>query len=93
MVDLGAGEILLTSMDWDGTKNGFDLEVICVISNVVYVLVIVFGGVGNLQYLVDGVMLGKVDVVLVVSIFYFVEYSICEVKEFMVAQGIEMCLE
>lgn len=93
MVDLGAGEILLTSMDRDGTKNGFDLEVTRAISDAVHVPVIASGGVGNLQHLADGVTLGKADAVLAASIFHFAEYSIREAKEFMAAQGIEMRLE
>ncbi|MGB3619748.1 imidazole glycerol phosphate synthase subunit HisF [Ketobacter sp. MCCC 1A13808] len=93
MVDLGAGEILLTSMDRDGTKNGFDLEVTRAISAAVHVPVIASGGVGNLQHLADGVTLGKADAVLAASIFHFGEYSIREAKEFMAEQGIEMRLE
>ncbi|RUM56101.1 MAG: imidazole glycerol phosphate synthase subunit HisF, partial [Marinomonas sp.] len=92
MVDLGAGEILLTSMDRDGTKNGFDLGVTRAISEAVHVPVIASGGVGNLQHLVDGVTEGKADAVLAASIFHFGEYSIQEAKETMQAAGIEMRL-
>lgn len=92
MVDLGAGEILLTSMDRDGMKNGFDLGVTRAISDAVHVPVIASGGVGNLQHLVDGVTKGKADAVLAASIFHFGEYSIQEAKETMQAAGIEMRL-
>lgn len=92
MVDLGAGEILLTSMDRDGMKNGFDLNVTRAISDAVSVPVIASGGVGNLQHLADGVLQGKADAVLAASIFHFGEYSIREAKEYMQAQGIEMRL-
>ena len=93
MVELGAGEILLTSMDRDGTKNGFDLDVTRAISDAVHVPVIASGGVGNLQHLADGVTIGKADAVLAASIFHFGEYSIQEAKQFMADQGIEMRLE
>ena len=92
MVALGAGEILLTSMDRDGMKNGFDLNVTRAISDAVSVPVIASGGVGNLQHLADGVLQGKADAVLAASIFHFGEYSIREAKEYMQAQGIEMRL-
>lgn len=90
MVKFGAGEILLTSMDRDGTKNGFDLGVTRAISEAVHVPVIASGGVGNLDHLVDGVKEGKADAVLAASIFHFGEYSIQEAKEKMHASGIEM---
>ncbi|MCG8313913.1 MAG: imidazole glycerol phosphate synthase subunit HisF [Pseudomonadales bacterium] len=92
MVGLGAGEILLTSMDRDGMKNGFDLNVTRAISDAVSVPVIASGGVGNLQHLADGVLQGKADAVLAASIFHFGEYSIHEAKAFMADQGIEMRL-
>jgi imidazole glycerol-phosphate synthase subunit HisF len=92
MVEYGAGEILLTSMDRDGTKNGFDLGVTRAISEAVHVPVIASGGVGNLAHLVDGVIKGKADAVLAASIFHFAEYSIQEAKETMQAAGIEMRL-
>ena len=93
MVALGAGEILLTSMDRDGTKNGFDLPLTSTISDAVPVPVIASGGVGNLQHLADGVTQGKADAVLAASIFHFGEYSVRDAKQFMAAQGIEMRLE
>ena len=92
MVEYGAGEILLTSMDRDGTKQGFDLELTHAISEAVSVPVIASGGVGNLQHLADGVLKGNADAVLAASIFHFGEYSIHEAKEHMAAQGIEMRL-
>jgi len=92
MVDYGAGEVLLTSMDRDGTKIGFDLDLTRAISDAVHVPVIASGGVGNLQHLADGVTIGKADAVLAASIFHFGEHSIPEAKEFMQAQGIEMRL-
>jgi cyclase len=92
MVDYGAGEILLTSMDRDGTKIGFDLELNKAVSDAVDVPVIASGGVGNLQHLADGVTHGGADAVLAASIFHFGEYSIPEAKQFMADQGIEMRL-
>lgn len=92
MVALGAGEILLTSMDQDGMKSGFDLGVTRAISEAVKVPVIASGGVGNLDHLVDGVLEGKADAVLAASIFHFNEYTIPEAKRYMQARGIEMRL-
>ena len=92
MADYGAGEILLTSMDRDGTKIGFDLELTAAISNALSIQVIASGGVGNLQHLADGVLQGKADAVLAASIFHFAEYSIGQAKQFMADQGIEMRL-
>jgi len=92
MVDYGAGEILLTSMDRDGTRIGFDLDVTRAISEAVAVPVIASGGVGNLQHLADGVIQGKADAVLAASIFHFAEHTIREAKEHMAAQGIEVRL-
>lgn len=92
MVGLGAGEILLTSMDRDGTKNGFDLALTKAISDAVTVPVIASGGVGNLQHLADGVLQGGADAVLAASIFHFGEYSVPEAKSFMQAHGIEVRL-
>ncbi|OUS28265.1 imidazole glycerol phosphate synthase subunit HisF [Gammaproteobacteria bacterium 45_16_T64] len=92
MVAYGAGEILLTSMDRDGTKNGFDLDVTSAISESVHVPIIASGGVGNLQHLADGVTKGKADAVLAASIFHFGEYTVQEAKQFMAGQGIEMRL-
>lgn len=92
MTDYGAGEILLTSMDRDGTKNGFDLALTRAISDAVPVPVIASGGVGNLQHLVDGVQQGGADAVLAASIFHFGEYSVQQAKEFMQSAGVEMRL-
>lgn len=86
----GAGEILLTSMDRDGTRTGFDNELNRQVSEAVRVPVIASGGVGNLQHLVDGILMGKADAVLAASIFHFGEYRISEAKAFMRAQGIEV---
>lgn len=90
MVENGAGEILLTSMDRDGTKNGFDLGVTRAIADAVKVPVIASGGVGNLQHLADGVIQGGADAVLAASIFHFGEYTVPQAKAFMQQQGIEM---
>ena len=92
MTDYGAGEILLTSMDKDGTKNGFDIAVTRAIADAVPVPVIASGGVGTLQHLVNGVLQGGADAVLAASIFHFAEFTIREAKEYMVAAGIEMRL-
>ena len=89
---LGAGEILLTSMDADGTKAGFDLELTRAVSDLVSIPVIASGGVGNLQHLADGVTKGGADAVLAASIFHFGEYTIEEAKRFMAAQGIPVRL-
>jgi cyclase len=92
MSDYGAGEILLTSMDRDGTKIGFDNNLTRAIVNAVPIPVIASGGVGNLQHLVDGVKQGGADAVLAASIFHFAEYSIGEAKRFMQEQGVEVRL-
>ncbi|WP_339845430.1 imidazole glycerol phosphate synthase subunit HisF [uncultured Halopseudomonas sp.] len=92
MQELGAGEILLTSMDQDGMKNGFDLGVTRAISDRLHIPIIASGGVGNLQHLADGVQLGGADAVLAASIFHFGEYSIAEAKQYMADRGIEMRL-
>lgn len=92
MVSYGAGEILLTSMDRDGTKSGFDLALNRAVSDSVSVPIIASGGVGNLQDLVDGVLTGHADAVLAASIFHFGEYSIPEAKRYMADQGITMRL-
>lgn len=84
----GAGEILLTSMDRDGTKNGFDLNLLNIISNEVTIPVIASGGAGTLQHLKDAVLLGKSDAVLAASIFHYSIYSIQEVKEYMKKHGV-----
>ncbi len=90
MVDYGAGEILLTSMDRDGTKIGFDNELVCAISEAVHVPIIASGGVGNLDHLVEGVTKGKADAVLAASIFHFGEYTVPEAKAYMASKGIEV---
>jgi len=92
MASYGAGEILLTSMDRDGTKNGFDLGLTRAVSEAVNIPVIASGGVGELQHLADGVIKGGADAVLAASIFHFSEYSIAEAKSFMAEQGIEVRL-
>lgn len=88
MVAAGAGEILLTSMDRDGTRDGFDLALTRAISDAVAVPVIASGGVGNLQHLADGVLVGHADAVLAASIFHFGEFTVAQAKSFMAAQGI-----
>lgn len=88
----GAGEILLTSMDRDGTREGFDLELTRAMSEAVGIPVIASGGVGNLQHLVDGVTEGGADAVLAASIFHFQEYTIGEAKQYMQQNGIEVRL-
>ncbi|WP_066014407.1 imidazole glycerol phosphate synthase subunit HisF [Endozoicomonas atrinae] len=90
MENLGAGEILLTSMDQDGVKNGYDLGVTRAISESVSIPVIASGGAGNLDHLVDGIKEGKADAVLAASIFHFGQYSIPEAKKYMSDRGIEM---
>ena len=89
---LGAGEILLTSMDRDGTKNGFDLELTRAVSEAVDIPVIASGGVGNLQHLADGVLAGRADAVLAASIFHYGEFTVRQAKEFMRSKGIEVRL-
>jgi cyclase len=92
MVAYGAGEILLTSMDRDGTKQGFNLPLNRAVSQAVSVPLIASGGVGNLQHLADGVLQGGADAVLAASIFHFGEYSVGEAKAYMAKQGIEVRL-
>ncbi len=92
MTEYGAGEILLTSIDRDGTKIGFDLDLTRAISEAVSIPVIASGGVGTLQHLVDGVKQGRADAVLAASIFHFAEYSIGEAKRFMAEQDVEVRL-
>ncbi len=89
---LGAGEILLTSMDRDGTKNGFDLALTGAVADAVGIPVIASGGVGNLQHLADGVAQGRADAVLAASIFHFGEYTVRQAKEHLRSQGIEVRL-
>ena len=93
MASLGAGELLLTSMDRDGTKSGFDLALTRAISDAVEIPVIASGGVGTLQHLSDGVKEGGADAVLAASIFHFGEYTIREAKDHMAAEGIEVRLD
>jgi len=90
MSSYGAGELLLTSMDRDGTKIGFDLELTRAITDAVEIPVIASGGVGNLQHLADGVIKGGADAVLAASIFHFGEFSVAQAKAHMAAQGIEV---
>ena len=92
MVSLGAGELLVTSMDRDGTKIGFNLGLNKAISDAVDVPIIASGGVGNLQHLVDGVKLGGADAVLAASIFHYGEYTVRQAKEYMRDHGIEVRL-
>ncbi len=90
MAERGAGEILLTSMDRDGTKAGFDLELTRAVSRAVPVPVIASGGVGTLEHLAQGVEIGGADAVLAASIFHYGEFSVAQAKRFMADRGIEM---
>jgi len=92
MQELGAGEILLTSMDRDGTKIGFNLPLTRAVSDAVSIPVIASGGVGNLQHLADGVLQGHADAVLAASIFHFGEYTVEQAKRLMQQHGIEVRL-
>jgi cyclase len=92
-VDLGAGEILLTSMDRDGTRDGYDLELTRAIAEAVSVPVIASGGVGTLAHLHDGLVLGKADAVLAASIFHFGEHTVPEAKRYLRARGVPIRLE
>ena len=92
MQALGAGEILLTSMDRDGQKGGFDLALTRAVTDALEVPVIASGGVGNLQHLADGVTQGGADAVLAASIFHFGEYTVQQAKQYMQSQGIEVRL-
>ena len=92
VVDLGAGEILLTSMDRDGTKRGFDLELTRAVADAVSVPVIASGGVGSLQDLADGVLVGRADAVLAASIFHYGEFTLQQAKQHMANCGIPMRL-
>lgn len=92
MEQLGAGEILLTSMDRDGTKSGFDLELTRRISDSVNIPVIASGGVGNLQHMADGVLEGHADAVLAASIFHYGAYTIAEAKQYMAERNIPVRL-
>ena len=88
MADYGAGEILLTSMDRDGTKEGFDNELVFQVASSIDIPVIASGGVGNLQHLIDGIQIGGAEAVLAASIFHFSEFTIQEAKEAMKDSGI-----
>lgn len=90
VVERGAGEILLTSMDRDGTKNGFDIELVRMISDGVSVPVIASGGVGTLEHLAQGILHGHADAVLAASIFHYGEFTIAQAKAYLVQQGIEI---
>jgi len=90
METLGAGELLLTSMDRDGTRSGFDLDMTRALSDAVSIPIIASGGVGNLQHLVDGVREGRADAVLAASIFHFGEYTVDDAKKYMKQHGIEV---
>ena len=92
MAEYGAGEILLTSMDRDGTKNGFDLALTRAVCDAVSIPVIASGGVGNLDHLAEGILQGHADAVLAASIFHFGEYTVGQAKQRMVERGIEMRL-
>lgn len=88
----GAGEILLTSMDRDGTRSGFDLELTRAFSQTLSIPVIASGGVGSLDHLVDGILLGRADAVLAASIFHYGEYTVRQAKEYLAQRGIEVRL-
>ena len=88
----GAGEILLTSMDRDGTRAGFDVELTCAFSEALDIPVIASGGVGSLQHLADGILLGKADAVLAASVFHYGEFTVLQAKEFMARRDIEVRL-
>ena len=92
MADFGAGELLITSMDGDGTKKGFDNNLMKSISDAVDIPIIASGGAGSLRHLVDGIKEGEADAVLAASIFHYGEYSIKEAKKYMYEHGIEMRL-
>ena len=92
MQELGAGEILLTSMDRDGTRVGFDIELTRAFSDMLEIPVIASGGVGNLEHLADGVLQGRADAVLAASIFHYGEFTVKQAKEHMAAKGIEVRL-
>ena len=92
MAGRGAGEILLTSMDRDGTKSGFDLELTRAVSDAVTVPVIASGGVGNLDHLADGIQQGGADAVLAASIFHYGEFTVAQAKQRMAERGIPVRL-
>jgi cyclase len=88
----GAGEILLTSMDRDGTRSGFDLELTRAFSEALSIPVIASGGVGSLEHLADGILLGRADAVLAASVFHYGEYTVRQAKEYLAQRGIEVRL-
>ncbi len=90
MENLGAGEILLTSMDKDGTKDGYDLLLTKAVSRKVKIPVIASGGAGNIEHLFEGIKKGEADAVLVASIFHYGEYTIEETKEYLIKKGITL---
>jgi cyclase len=90
---LGAGEIVLTSMDCDGTKDGYDLEITQAVSDAVSIPVVASGGAGEPSHLADAILLGHADAALAASIFHFGEYTITETKQFMRSQGIPVRLQ
>jgi cyclase len=92
MKELGAGEILLTSMDRDGTKDGYDLDLTKAVSEAVTIPVIASGGAGNLEHLYEGIAIGKADAVLAASIFHYREYTIREAKEYLKSRGVPVRL-
>ena len=92
MAEYGAGEILLTSMDRDGTRDGFDIELTKAVSDAVNIPVIASGGVGNLEHLAEGVLYGKANAVLAASIFHFGEHTVAEAKQCMSKRNIEVRL-
>ena len=87
---LGGGEILLTSMDCDGTKNGYDLDLTCAVSEAVNIPVIASGGAGTLEHLYDAFKKGKADAVLAASIFHYGEFTIKQAKEYLGKKGISI---
>ncbi|HCJ33884.1 MAG TPA: imidazole glycerol phosphate synthase subunit HisF, partial [Ktedonobacter sp.] len=89
-VDLGAGEILLTSMDRDGTRQGYDLSLTALIAANVSVPVIASGGVGTLEHLYEGLTLGGADAVLAASIFHFGQFRVSDVKDYLQARGVKV---
>ena len=92
MEDSGAGELLVTSMDRDGTQVGYDINLMSEISSIVNIPVIASGGVGNLDHLVDGIKLGKVSAVLAASIFHYGKYTIKEAKEYLKSKNVQVRL-
>jgi cyclase len=88
MEEMGAGEILLTSMDRDGTKDGYDIELTRTIAEAVSIPVIASGGVGTLEHLYEGLALGKASAVLAASIFHYREYTISQVKSYLKERGV-----